>query len=85
MLSPIALVQTKKTSLTKRSRRSKEIEMTIDEWIAEFKRLSPVDTDGMDFTPAAKIAVACGISPLAVLKHIASMSRDEIDSQANKE
>jgi hypothetical protein len=59
--------------------------MTVDEWIEEFKSLSPVDTDGMDFEPAAEIAVECGVSPLAVLQYIASMSRDKIDSQANKE
>jgi hypothetical protein len=63
----------------------KEIEMTIDEWIAEFKRLSPVDTDGIDFAPTAKLSIACGISPLAVLKHIASMSRDKINSPSNKD
>lgn len=59
--------------------------MTLDEWIAEFKSLSPVDTDGMDFAPAAEIAVECGISPLAVLQHIASMSRDEMTALTDKE
>lgn len=54
----------------------------VDEWIEEFKRLSPVVTDGMDFTPAAQIAVDCGISPLAVLHRIESMSIEDVAEMA---
>lgn len=59
--------------------------MTVDEWIEEFKSLSPVETDGMDFAPAAEIAVECGISPMAVLHHIASMSREDLADIAIRE
>lgn len=56
--------------------------MTVDEWIDEFKSLSPVDTDGMDFFEDAEIAVECGVSPLAVLQHIACMTRKDIEERA---
>lgn len=56
----------------------------IEEWIEEFKRISPVDTDGMDFTPAAEIAVSFGISPIAVLHHIAIMSHEKVTDRIKK-
>lgn len=58
--------------------------MTVDEWIDEFKSLSPVDTDGMDFEQAAMIAVECGVSPLAVIQHIAYMTQKDIEERAKR-
>lgn len=59
-----------------------ELKKLVDEWIEEFKRLSPVETDGMNLEEAAEIAVGCGISPLAVLHHIASVSREAVAEMA---
>lgn len=60
------------------------IVVTVDEWIEEFNILSPVDTDGMDLFEAAEIVVECGVSPLAVLQHIAFMTRKDIEERTKR-
>lgn len=56
--------------------------MSLNEWIAEFRRICPVKTDNMDFNDAALIAIENGVSPQAMWDYISALPREALEKLA---
>lgn len=59
--------------------------MPIEEWISEFQRICPAHLLGTDLTYTAQLAIADGISPLALWRYLHSLPSEALEKIARLE